>query len=819
MTTVAPCRCYHCHETVLTADKFQLVIQGKPETFCCPACLSITETIINSGLGNYYEQRENAAPIPSNGSFTIWDNPSLQENFVTITPTIDRHHDSIINTQLNPDHSTDIATSKLYLEGMHCSACAWLIEKTLLRNKEIISASIDYSQERLDIEWHIEKMPLSAVMDAIAHIGYKPHPYQEDQIKNIQYKSEQRMLKRLGILGLLMMQIGMLSIGLYAGNLFGISDEYRNLLKTFALLLSLPVLFYGALPFITRAIINLENRQLSMDVNVAIAIIGLFSSSTYSVLYKQGDIYFDSVAMLCFFILLARYIEHKSRVRLRGNNSLLPRFAHKIYQQKTQDIPLANIQLADIIRVKQGETVPADGQVIQGDSTVSESMLTGEAKPVNKTLGDFVLAGSQNHDGEIDIQVTRANSDSLVRNIERFLQQPNHQKPQSMTLTNRLSHHFSWIIIGLSLFSYFIWLWLDNPDAYWIALSVLVVSCPCALSLAAPTALSAIQAKLRTQGILIQNASTVEKLINISHIVVDKTGTLTAGEFKISQLQNLSMLDENRILHIASSLEASSRHPISQAFIASNNIAKNTKIELHLGIEGEIDNIQYRIGSLDFCQQWHSTLIQPQLQTKHTVHIATQYQWVGLCNEQEFIAWFLLEDALRPGARETIAALQAKPLTFCMLSGDQTEQVNKTADFLNIEERHAKLTSFDKLSILQNIQTSHPHTLMIGDGINDAPVLSESYIGATFSNACDWVKNSSDIIILDKSLSSLQDLFTASQHYHKILKQNFAWAIGYNVIAIPFAMLGYVTPWMAALGMSASSLIVVLNSYRLSKVS
>ncbi len=791
--------CFHCKEDVYTGEKFSRLIDNEKALFCCPACLAITDTILENGLSDYYQHRESAAPVPIKGDYKLWDNKSLQDGFVY--PAAD-------------DTQTDLAHAKLYIEGMHCTACAWLIEKTLNNLPGVEQARLDYGQERLDVDWDIEQMPLSEVMSHIANIGYSPHPYQEDQIKKIQSQSEKRMLKRLGITGLLMMQVGMLSLCLYFGEHLGISTEYKQLLRVFALLFSLPLLLFGAIPFISRAIVGLEHKYLGMDVNIAIAILGLFGSSAYAVISKQGEIYFDSVAMLCFFILLARYIEHKSRMRLRNHTAFLPRIAHLIKNQNIEDKPLAKINPSDSIRVLQGEVIPTDGFVIAGNSTVSESLLTGESKPISKTLNDKVLAGSQNHDGVLDIQVSSKTSDSLARNIERFLQRKNELKPKSVSLTNKLSHHFSLAIILLSLGTWAYWFYMDNPEAYWIALSVLVVSCPCALSLAAPTALSAIQSQLRKQGILIQNPSTIERLHQITDILFDKTGTLTAGQFSIKDCQNLSKYSQQELDHLASRLQSCSRHPISQAFNETLNIAADPQVFLHQGVEASIEKKRYRIGSIDFCQQWHSSVLPPKnVSTSSTA----QSQWVGLCDEKNMLAWYLLEDDIREQAKEVVSDLNSRGLDLSLVSGDQKTQVIATAKHLGIENSFYLQSSFEKLERLETIQKGHHKALTIGDGVNDAPVLSKSYVSATFSNACDWVKNTADIIILDQSLNSLSLLFKASDRYHRILRQNFAWAIAYNIIAIPFAMQGYITPWMAALGMSASSIIVVLNSYRLSR--
>ncbi len=808
--------CYHCHEAVFTEQRYQLNIQGEELIFCCPACLSITQTIIEAGLSDYYQQRESAAPTPSQGSFTLWDNPDLQSDFVTYITEEQSPSERVnkLHTALPSQNKRNLAKAKLYIEGMHCSTCAWLIERTLLRQKGIKYVHVNFSQEYLSVEWDINSLSLSSLMSSINSIGYTPHPFQEDTVKKLQLLNESNMLKRLGILGILMMQIGMLSIALYAGSLLGINAHYENLLRTFTLLVSLPVLYYGALPFLSRSMLNLKNKQLGMDVNVALAITGLFISSTYAVIYKEGEIYFDSVAMLCFFILLARFIEQKSRVRLRNHSTFLPKFAHKIINETTKNTLLNDLQHNDIIRIQQGETIPVDGIIQAGQSTVSESILTGESKAIQKKIGDTVLAGSQNHDGEIDIRVENKNADTLVKNIERFLQRPDNNQRETNTLTNQLAHHFSGFIIILSLACFTFWYVKGNPNAYWIALSVLVVSCPCALSLAAPTALSAIQAKLRQQGILIQSSTTIENLSHIDHVIFDKTGTLTTGEFTISQIKNLSTHTQDQLIYLASRLEASSKHPISKAFNPASNIALNTKIFLHLGVQGEIEQTPYRIGSVKFCQQWHPNTLPPALPNQDSM---TQAQWIGLCDKHSLLAWFLLEDRLRDHVSSSINYLQESAIKVSLVSGDQEQQVSNTANALGVTRYYSQQSSFKKLETLEHLQQESPYILTIGDGINDAPLLSASYMSATFSNACDWVKNSSDIIFLNKSLKGIEQLLTANQRYKHILKQNFIWAIGYNIIAIPFAMMGFVTPWMAAIGMSVSSLMVVLNSYRLSQ--
>ena len=777
--------CFHCGEPVPAHSPYQSTIKGELVSFCCPACQAISETIIGGGLADYYRQREVMADTPKRYDFTVWDYPKLQASFVS--------------------QEGDYSRASLYIEGMHCTACAWLIEKHLSRLTDIRKASVNYQQNALLLEWRTDAIKLSDIMTAVADIGYTPHPYQADTIKERQQAQHKKMLKRIGISAILMMQIGMFSIGLYAGDFLGIEDSYKQLLSTFSLLFSIPLLYYGALPFFSAAYFKLRNLQLSMDVSVSLAITGLYSSSVYSVITGRGDIYFDSIAMLCLFILTARYIEQKSRMELIPPSALLPAIATRVLDKQTETVPLADIQSGDILIIQEGEIVPLDGCVVSGQSSVSEAFINGEAEPLKKQAGDNVYAGSQNHDGQLTICVSHRSEESLVKKIEQLSTRAAEDKPRMISITDAIAGHFTLAILTLSTLTLVYWLWQGNDQAFWIALSVLVVSCPCALSLAAPTALSAIQFRLRQRGILIQASQVIEKLQHIDHVIFDKTGTLTEGQYRILQTRLVDAEDENHCLQIASALEATSRHPIAQAFQHKGLLASQIQIVPNKGIEGVIAHQRFRIGKPGYCQQWHATETPP----NHT------QQWVGLCSEQDFLAWFALGDALRTDAKPLVDQLQRRHLALEILSGDASGNVAEVAEALNISDFHNNLSSEDKLEQLRHHAELGHHTLMVGDGVNDAPVLSLSDVSVTLLDACDWVKHNADMILLNNQLLSIEEALHSAERYQRVLKQNFTWALLYNGIAIPFAMTGFITPYIAALGMSLSSVIVVLNSRRL----
>ncbi len=781
--------CFHCTEKLSGNAVIEGIINNETRYFCCPACFAIAQTIHNSGLDDYYCQRESKPAKTRLYTFEIWDNAKLHQDFI------------------DTDTATNTSTAKLYIEGLHCTSCAWLIEKHLSRQQGITSAQLNFQQQFLTVSWDNTLLTISKIMKAIADIGYTPHPYQTNTVKELQQAESKKLLKQIGITGILMMQIGMFSIGIYAGEFFGISAEYKKLLSMFSLIFSIPLLYFSALPFFTAALIRLKHRKLSIDVSISIAIIGLYGSSVYSVIHQTGEFYFDSIAMFCLFILIARYIEKQSRMSLSLPSALLPVFATKLLNNEQQTVTVNELHINDVILVRQGETIAVDGKVLQGSSSVSEAFLNGEPKPLEKKPGDMIYAGSTNHDGELLVTVTFEPADAFVKKIETLSNQASEEKPQQQSLTDQIAAKFTGTVYLLAIGTFIFWLSHHDQHAFWIALSVLVISCPCALSLAAPTALSTVQNSLRLRGILIQSGGVIEKLNGITHVIFDKTGTLTEGKYSIIDQRITGTVDKQKCLQIATALESTSRHPIAQAFTTKGLHAESIQIHPNQGIEGLVDDALYRIGKPQFLIEWHNGIAPPDQDD----------QWIGLCNQQQVLAWFLLNDEPRPDAIELIRFLKSRNLTLEILSGDHSIAVDRIAGQLGINQFRKSCTSADKLNALKAHQSNNQRCLMIGDGVNDAPILSQSDISATLLSACDWVKNSTDIILLDNHLSTIADAFRYAARYKAIVWQNFAWALLYNSITIPFAMAGLVTPYIAAIGMSLSSIVVVINSRQLRK--
>ena len=778
-------RCFHCNEKTPADHVFTSTIDGHPVYFCCPACLAITETIVQGGLSHFYQKREHL-PLPPNISddYTKWDDPTAQSLFV-------KNH-------------ADTSTATLHIEGMHCTACAWLIERFLTRKKAVLDARINYEQQRLDISWQPDLLPLSALMQWIADIGYTPHPFEEDAVQQRQAHAQRKQLTRIGVTGLLMMQVTMLSLSVYFGDYLGITREYRRLLEWFSLLFSLPVLYFGAADFIVSGLRGLRYGLLSMDVSVALALIGLFVGSVFSVFSETGDTYFDSLCMLCFFILLARFIEQRSRHHINPTKSILPKHVSRIVQDRMELKDLYAIDKGDHVLVKPGETIGLDGVIIEGESHVTEAMITGEAQAIFKTQNQQVFAGSQNCEGRLIIEVTASSNESVIANMQRIAETASHQTAQRKSTTDTISEYFTGSIIALSVATFIVWWQLGNANAFWIALSVLVISCPCALSLAAPTALSALQFQLRRQGILVCKPSAMDRLSHITTVAFDKTGTLTRGLYSLQTVQCMHNVSSTQCTSIASALEAQTHHPIAHAFGRTHMVAKDIHIAHGLGVTGSINNKTYRIGSQDYCRQWHPSITTPD--NRH---------WVALCDKQHLLAWFLLEDTLRSQAKPLIQWLKSQSIDTLMLSGDASQSPHTFAELLDIKTVYSGCSSDQKQAILAKLQNQHQQVMMVGDGINDAQVLAQSHVSVTLRSASDWIKRSADLVLIEDNLAKLAVAIQQAKKYQRILTQNFSWALLYNALAIPFAMAGFITPWMAALGMSLSSIIVVLNSKRL----
>ncbi len=806
--------CFHCG---LPAPDNELTIQYENSTqpVCCAGCQAVAQSIINAGLGSYYKNRTaiaNQAALPPDevlAQLKLYDLPEVQADFVQVLPENEKE-------------------AMLMLNGITCAACAWLIEQRLSRQVGMMKVEMNYSTQRARVRWDDTRVHLSDILLWVQQIGYTAAPYDAQKLEENNLRERKKMLIRLALAALASMQTMMFALPTYLYQ--DIEPQYLTILHWGAFLMVLPAILYSAQPFYHGAWRDFRNRRTGMDTPVAIAITLTFIAGLYALATQSAQgMYFESIAMFVFFLLLGRFMEQSAR-RKAGDAverlmKLVPSFCHKIPnypKQTTQEAAVATLREGDILLVKAGESIPIDGIVLEGMSESNEAMLTGESLPISKRAGDKVMAGTLNISNALIIQATQVGNQTRLSHIVQLLDKALSQKPHLAQLAERYASGFTLSLIILAVPTFIAWWYYsDVARALWVTVALLVMTCPCALSLATPAALAASTGRLAREGILITQGHALESLAHITDAVLDKTGTLTQGKLSVQQFYNHSdTWQDDELMAIAHALEQHSEHPIAQAILKTtcpntNIIIESRHNEIGQGIRATIlyQNQQHiwAIGKPEFVAQW-SGIIPLKWQT-----LCQTGSVIMLGNEIEFCAAFVLQDTLKTDALATVQQLQAQNINVHILSGDNKASVKQLAQTLNIHHYQANALPEDKLTYVQQLQAQGKHVLMLGDGINDAPVLAMAEVSVAVPNSADATKESADVVLLNDKLSALSLMLNQAHHTQTIIHQNLLWATLYNFAVIPLAVLGYVTPWIAAIGMSASSLLVVANALRLRK--
>ena len=802
--------CYHCGLPVPPGLDLHVSIEGRERPMCCHGCEAVARAILAAGHGDFYKYRTDNAPtgrelVPDFIAQTrVYDHPEVQKSFV-------RQEDGTIRE------------AALILEGITCAACIWLNERHLARLPGVLEVQINYATHRARIRWDDGRVRLSDILQAVRAIGYEAHPYDPQQ-QQLAYDRERRtQLKRLGVAGVMGMQVMMLSAALYVGDWSGMEQGIRSFFRWVGLLLTTPVLLYSAVPFFHGAWRDLRNRRIGMDVPVSLGILVAFAGSLHASLTGLGEVYYDSVVMFVFFLLVSRYFELMARKRgaetAESLGQAMPVMATRLSADGSHvQVPVADLAVGDRVLVKPGETIPADGSIETGQSSVNEALLTGESTPLHKATGDSVIGGSINIESPLTVAVTTVGMDTVLASIMRLLERAQGEKPAITRLADRAASWFVSAVLLLAAGVALYW-WQHAPDSWLpIVVSVLVVTCPCALSLATPTAISAVTGTLQGMGLLSARGNRLETLSQCSHVVFDKTGTLTQGRLSVGIIQCLSDIPETGILAIAAALERQSEHPIAAAI--ERAAADTERLDAHdvsnepgAGMCGTVNGRAFWIGRPDYVagQCSHAALLDDlPLQ-------GTPGARVALADADTVHALFVLHDSLRPDAGATVKALQDAGKQIILMTGDNPAAAHAVADAAGITQVLADLTPQDKLQRVQAMQQRGAIVAMVGDGINDAPVLAAADVSIAMHDAAHVSHASADMILLTEQLMPLADGMRLAHKAMRIIRQNLAWAVSYNLVALPAAALGYVAPWMAAIGMSASSLLVVVNALRLTR--
>ena len=775
---------------------------------CCGGCAAVAQAIVHSHLTDYYRYRTEAAPtgrelVPEFlRQAALYDHPDIQKSFVHA-------------------ESGSLREASLILEGITCAACVWLNERHLASLPGVLSAQINYATHRARVRWDDSRIHLSEILQAVSRIGYLAHPYNPDRQQQILENERKHKLRRLALTGVLGMQVMILAVALYWGAWTGIESEYAHFFRWVSLLLTLPVVLYSAQPFFSAAWRDIKHLRTGMDVPVSLGILLAFAGSVWATVSGGGEVYYDSVVMFVFFLLAARYFELMARKHAAEASEALvhmtPAMTTRLVGDTEELISVAELNPGDRVLVRAGESIPADGKVVAGRSTVDESLLTGESLPLSKEVGASLIGGSINVESPLQMSVERTGQDTILSAILRLLDRAQSEKPAIAQLADRAAAWFvAAVLVATTLVGYY-WWQAGNPHWLHILISMLVVTCPCALSLATPTAVTAATGALTRRGLLTTRGHALETLATATHFVFDKTGTLTQGQLQVYDITTFNDASRPAVLAIAGALERHSEHPLAHAILHSAQDAPLVTAQDVIntpggGVRGTIDALTYYIGTPAFLEQSIGLRIPPKTrlalqQSGHTV--------VFLASAQKLMAAFVIGDEIRPGAATLIDTLHRRGRHVLMLTGDHTLVAQRIATTLGIKEWAADLKPGDKLDYVKRLQATGAVVAMVGDGINDAAALAAAHVSIAMGSGAQVAAASADMILLSGRLDNLAAALDKADKTLRIIRQNFYRALVYNFLALPAAAMGYIPPWLAAIGMSLSSLMVVLNALRL----
>ena len=805
-------KCNHCH---LEFGE-EVMIKEVDLNFCCKGCQGIYHLLKDDGLDSFYDKLGNKTITPplklDNNDLSKFDSLNFLDNYVSKT-------------------KEGFSQIDLIIEGIHCAACVWLNEKVLHDTNGIIEANINFTTNKAKIVWDEDKLKLSEIILKIRSIGYNAYAY-DSSLADVQAsKAKRDYFIRMMVAVIASMNIMMLSVAKYTGFFTGISEEVKNMIHIGEFLLSTPVLFYSGWIFYKGAYFGLKNRMLTMDFLVASGATLTYIYSLFILFGAKGESYFDSVAMIITFVLVGKYLEvigKKSAVdTLDKIKSSIPLEATVILNNSRKMVALNSLNIGDIIELKAGEKIPVDGKIILGAGFFDESSMTGESIPVYKKDNDDIFSGTINVDSLIQYEVTKSFKNSTFSSIVALLEDSLNSKPKIQTKAAEISKGFSITILSLALGTFLVWYFFgldlgfdyDGTNhfekSFIVAVSVIVIACPCALALATPMASLIGISELAKRGLLFKEAKFIETLAVANTVVFDKTGTLTNGELNVVKA---SILDENIYkLNLLYSILNASTHPVSTSIkkyllsiydleIKKLTDVKNIEAKGMSAVYTNVDGRAFKLlgGNIELLKQ---NDIHYEFDSDKTVYLFTI--------NKEVIATFELEDEIKDNAQNLIKFLQEKNIEVVMLTGDNEKVASRIAKQLNINKYFSTQTPISKANYIKELKKQNKIVVMVGDGVNDSVALSSADVAIAMGNSADVSLAISDVVLLNSTLSSLQDAFLISNKTYKFIKQNLGLSILYNMVTIPLAMFGYVIPLVAALSMSLSSLMVVLNSLRI----
>ncbi|MBK5964257.1 heavy metal translocating P-type ATPase [Thiocystis minor] len=826
-------RCFHCGLPVTPSARVMAPIAGQERAFCCTGCRAVCEAIHAAGLEGFYRRTPagdvfGPPPEPPK-NLALYDLDAVQEEFT--------------------DVASEAREINLLVEGIHCAACVWLIEKGLETLPGVEDARVNLTGRRLRVRWDNERLKLSRILQRLADIGYAAAPFDPDSAEGALSRENRGLLFRLAWAGFAMMNLLWISIALYSGADRG---EFRELFHWIGFLLATPTILYSGAPFYRGAWSGLRSGHLSMDLPIAI---GVTVTYLYSLAVTLGDsfggsgigaVYWDTVVNFLFVILVGRYLEAISRRRaVAATQRLLdlqPKVATRLREGDEAVVPVRSLQIGETVLVRPGERIPVDGEVLAGQGSVDESMLTGESRPVAKTPGERVSAGTINGAGVLTVHITGLLRETALGRIIRLVEEAQASRAPIQRLADRIVPWFVAATLGLAALTFIFWMRTDLEFALMAATAVLIITCPCAFGMATPMAIAVASGRGAERGILVKNGAVLERLSSIRHFVFDKTGTLTEGRpvvvgasLVVPTTQPVAAwreLDwggetvptlterEHRLLRQLGALERLSEHPAALAILdlcarAGIGLAgvavDEVEVAPGLGIGGRVEGTRVTIGSQDWLLRNNVKLAS----TERAAATDGEAGQIYCAVDGHEVLRLRIQDRLRPGAVSIVRRLREQGIRVTLLTGDRRVVAERIAAQLGEVDLIAEVLPEDKDCVIADLQHQGQRVAMVGDGVNDAPALVRADVGIAMGSGTDVSIASADIVLMSSDLERVAEAAELSRRTLRTIRQNIGISILYNLIMVPLAMAGVITPLIAAVSMPVSSLAVIGNSARI----
>ena len=806
--------CFHCGLPIPEQETVSGTIEGEPQQFCCHGCKSVCEVIFDAGMSGFYDRTPDGTPLAPPPELSeeaeLYDLEEVQSEYVREVGPLREIH--------------------LLVEGIHCAACVWLIERSLQPMLGVESAQVNLTGKRLHLRWDPEQTKLSAVIQRLAQIGYVAVPFDPETAEGRLRKRDRSLLYRLVFSGFTMMNLLWISIALYSGADQG---EFRNWFHWLGFALATPTLLYAGYPFLHGAWTGLKARHLTMDLPIAIGATSTYLYSTYVTINGGvvGEVYFDTVVNFIFVILVGRYLESAAKRQAVSSTQRLmdlqPKVATRLVDGEEEVISVRLLKNGDRVRVKPGQRIPVDGELVAGKSEVDEAMLSGESLPLLKQPGDALYAGTVNGHGVLELIVDGVLKESALGKIIGLVEEAQASKAPIQCTADRIVPWFVTATLLLGALTFLIWVQTDFEIALMAATSVLIITCPCAFGLATPMAIAVASGVGARHGVLIKNGGVLERLSAIRHLVFDKTGTLTEGRLQVTQLQLEQSVESGSFYQIAHALERYSEHPVAHAVLeeAEQQLGKAVvsmiegATEFHYspgaGVSGVLKGKTAVMGTASWMKKHQiacSTELEQFVQRAESNAESVLY----LAYDDCCLGVVTLADQLRAEAKQLIEQLKQQQMKLYLLTGDRRQVAEATVASLGGGlEVIAEVLPEQKAEVVRALQQQGNPVAMVGDGVNDAPALIVADVGIAMGSGTDVSVESADIVLLSSELSQVLLANRLSQRTLRTIRQNIGISILYNLIMVPLAMMAWITPLVAAISMPISSLLVIGNAARI----